>query len=273
MKTRVITAVVAIGAFIPLLFLLPAVCLQIVLAIFCAVGAYELLGETKIVDKKSPFLYFSCLIAAVVPFLAGSSAYDSRWLYLLVWIYMFGAFLFGVMRKDMVNFSAIAKGMFASLIVPYMFSAVLRIINIPVFGKYLVLLPWVCVWICDSTALFVGKAIGKTKLAPEISPKKTVAGSVGGLIGAIIACAAYVLIVNAVFDLSLDIVPAIIFGAVGSTAGQLGDLAFSLIKRESALKDYGKIFPGHGGVYDRFDSIAFAASFFEIFCLYIYSII
>ena len=81
------------------------------------------------------------------------------------------------------------------------------------------------------------------------------------------------IIVNAAFDLSLNIIPAIIFGAVGSTAGQLGDLAFSLIKRESALKDYGKIFPGHGGVYDRFDSITFAASFFEIFCLYIYSII
>ena len=273
MKTRVITAVVAIGAFIPLLFLLPTVCLQVVLSFFCAVGAFELLGETGIVGKKCLFLYFSCIVAAVVPFLAGSAGYESKYLYLLAWIYMFAAFLYGVLKKTEVNFSAIAKGIFASLVIPYMFSAVLRVINTPVYGKYLVLLPWVCVWICDSTALFVGKAIGKTKLAPEISPKKTVAGSVGGLIGAVIACALYVIIVNAAFDLSLNIIPAIIFGAVGSTAGQLGDLAFSLIKRESALKDYGKIFPGHGGVYDRFDSITFAASFFEIFCLYIYSII
>ena len=273
MKTRVITAVVAIGAFIPLLFLLPTVCLQVGLSFFCAVGVFELLGETGIVSKKCPFLYFSCIVAAVVPFLAGSAGFESKYLYLLVWVYMFGAFLYGVLRKTEVNFGAIAKGIFASLVVPYMFSAVLRVINTPVYGKYLVLLPWVCVWICDSTALFVGKAIGKTKLAPEISPKKTVAGSVGGLIGAVIACALYVVIVNAAFDLSLNIIPAIIFGAVGSTAGQLGDLAFSLIKRESALKDYSKIFPGHGGVYDRFDSITFAASFFEIFCLYIYSII
>ena len=273
MKTRVITAVVAIAAFIPILFFLPTICLRIVISLFCLVGAYELMGEAKAVDKKSPYLYFCCLLAFAVAFIAGDPLY-TRWiLYLVIWLFMFGAFLFGVLNKEKVNVSAVCRGFFAALVVPYMFSAVVRTISIPSYGKYLVLLPWICVWVCDSMALFVGKAFGKRKLAPLVSPKKTVAGSVGGLIGAVIASAIYVLVIKLVFNVQLNIISALIFGALGSTAGQLGDLAFSLIKREAEIKDYGKIFPGHGGVYDRFDSIIFASSFFEIFCIYIYSII
>ena len=273
MKTRVITAIVAIAAFIPILFFLPVMCLRIVISIFCFIGAYELIGEAKAVDKKSPYLYFCCITAAVVAFIAGTIEYTRWHLYLAAWIFMFGAFLFGVLNKESVNVSAICKGFFAALVIPYMFSAVVRTISITQYGKYLVLLPWICVWVCDSMALFVGKAIGKRKLAPLVSPKKTIEGSIGGLIGAVIASALYVLVVKLVFDVQLNIIPALIFGAFGSTAGQLGDLAFSLIKREAGIKDYGKVFPGHGGVYDRFDSIIFASSFFEIFCIYIYSII
>lgn len=273
MKTRVITAVVAIAAFIPLLFLLPTICLRIVLSLFCFVGAYELMGEAKAVDKKSPYLYFCCLIAFTVSFVTGNPEYTRWHLYIVAWIFMFGAFLFGILDKEKINVSAVCRGFFASLIIPYMFSAVVRTISIPVYGKYLVLLPWICVWVCDSTALFVGKAFGKRKLAPLVSPKKTVEGAIGGLVGAVVASAIYVIVVKLVFDAQLNIIPALIFGALGSTAGQLGDLAFSLIKREAGIKDYGKLFPGHGGVYDRFDSIIFASSFFEIFCIYIYSII
>ena len=99
MKTRVITAVVAIGAFIPLLFVLPSIFLQIILGLFCAVGVYELLGETGIIDKKSLFLYFSCIVALAIPFIASDANYNSKHLYIVVWLYMFVAFLFGVLKK------------------------------------------------------------------------------------------------------------------------------------------------------------------------------
>ena len=62
----------------------------------------------------------------------------------------------------------------------------------------------------------------------------------------------------------MGLLPAILFGAVGSSMGQLGDLSLSVIKRGAGIKDYGKIFPGHGGVWDRFDSITFAAPLFEL---------
>jgi len=273
MKTRIITAVVAIAAFIPILFFLPTVCLQIVLSIFCAVGVFELLAETKLVPKKSLFLYISCAFALAVPFLTAHTGHSVKWLFLLCWGYMMVAFLFGIIDKENIKFQTITAGFFASLIVPYMFTSVLRVINLPEVGRYLVLLPWVCVWVCDSMALFTGMAIGKHKLAPLVSPKKTVEGAIGGFVFATVGAAVYILAVNAIFDQSFNIFSAMIFGALGSTAGQIGDLAFSLIKREAGIKDYGKLFPGHGGVYDRFDSITFAASFFEIFCIYIYSII
>ena len=273
MKIRIITAVVAIAAFIPILFFLPVICLRVVISLFCCIGTYELMAEAKAVEKRSPYLYFCCIVAAVFSFVSGSANYTRWHLYLLAWIFMFGTFLFGVLKKDFVNVSAIGRGFFAVLVIPYMFSSVVRTISIADFGRYLVLLPWICVWVCDSTALFTGKAFGKNKLAPLVSPKKTVEGAIGGLIGAVIASVLYVVFVNYVFNVELNIISAIIFGALGSTAGQLGDLAFSLIKRDAGIKDYGKVFPGHGGVYDRFDSIIFASSFFEIFCIYIYSII
>ncbi|MBQ7624552.1 MAG: phosphatidate cytidylyltransferase [Clostridia bacterium] len=270
MKTRVITAAVAITAFILILFFLPPLALEIVLSVFCFVGAYEVLATCKAVDKKTPFLYISCLTAFAVPWV--SLKLDPVYLYALSWLYMVVAFFFAVKDRERINFSAVAKGFFVSLLTPFMFTSVARIFESE-FGKYIILLPWICVWFCDSGALFVGKAFGKKKLAPNVSPNKTVAGFIGGLCGGVLAAFLYVIVLKRFFDVSLNMIPALIFGAVGTTAGQLGDLAFSLIKREAGIKDYGKLFPGHGGVYDRFDSIIFAASFFELLCLNFYRII
>jgi len=92
---------------------------------------------------------------------------------------------------------------------------------------------------------------------------------VGGLIFAVIACIVYVLVMNSCFALEMTIWPAVLYGIVGSTAGQIGDLSLSVIKRGAGIKDYGNLFPGHGGVWDRFDSILFAAPLFELLYLHI----
>lgn len=111
---------------------------------------------------------------------------------------------------------------------------------------------------CDAMAYLGGRTFGRHKLCPEVSPKKTVEGAVCGLAGGVLLG----LLVRAFFVHLLrmpmpGIPAAILLGVIGSVAGQVGDLTASLLKRYSGIKDYGKVFPGHGGVMDRFDSVIF----------------
>lgn len=109
----------------------------------------------------------------------------------------------------------------------------------------------IIIWATDSGAYFVGKKIGKNKLAPSISPNKTVEGSIGGIVIAFVAVMIFQLI-EPVFESYVEL---IIITLIVSVLGQIGDLIESKIKRIYDVKDSGKILPGHGGVFDRFDSM------------------
>lgn len=108
-------------------------------------------------------------------------------------------------------------------------------------------------WICDAFAYFSGRAFGKTLLAPQISPKKTWEGSIGGVVGAVLTGVACV----PLFGLPVPWWGGAVIGVVAGVVGPLGDLAESLIKRQLGIKDLGTIFPGHGGMLDRIDSVLF----------------
>lgn len=120
----------------------------------------------------------------------------------------------------------------------------------------------------DTFALFVGKAIGRHKLIPGISPNKTIEGSIGGLIASAVfsvAIPAVFVRLNTAYGLWPDM-PELapmwvfaVFGVVSGIISQIGDLAASLLKRWCGIKDYGRIFPGHGGMMDRLDAIMFSA--------------
>ena len=125
----------------------------------------------------------------------------------------------------------------------------------------------------DTFAYLVGSTLGKRKLCPSISPKKTVAGAIGGLLGSVLCAVTFFLL----FDLYAVIpvgyvtfsdsvaVRAVVFvvlGIVGGVLAEIGDLAASRIKRSMNIKDFGNIFPGHGGVLDRLDSIMFTLVMF-----------
>lgn len=113
--------------------------------------------------------------------------------------------------------------------------------------------------ITDTFALFTGMLIGKHKLAPEISPKKTIEGAVGGtLMATIIATLFYITVI----DKAIPLVFVILITALLSGVGQLGDLAFSAIKRYYGQKDFSNLIPGHGGILDRFDSLVFVVLVF-----------
>ena len=124
-------------------------------------------------------------------------------------------------------------------------------------GATLVFFPLVVTWICDSAAMFVGKAVGGPKLAPTISPGKTRSGGIGGFLGAILAALLWNHLVLTPNDVGITLLQAALFGAVLGVVGQVGDLVESLFKREAGVKDSSALIPGHGGVLDRFDSLYF----------------
>ncbi len=122
-----------------------------------------------------------------------------------------------------------------------------------------VLLPLLATWAGDSAAYFVGRAVGRHKLAPLASPGKTVEGALAGLAGAALAGAALVGWSGANLEaLNLGPVAGAWMGLVVGAAAQVGDLAESVLKREAGVKDSGRLLPGHGGMLDRVDSLLFA---------------
>ena len=120
----------------------------------------------------------------------------------------------------------------------------------------------------DIFALLVGRSVGGPKLCPAVSPNKTISGAIGGLLGSLIAALLVGLIAWIFAVQSRAVLPAwwhyVLLGLIGGAVGQLGDLFASLIKRHCGLKDFSNLFPGHGGMLDRLDSVIFMAVI--IFC-------
>lgn len=165
-----------------------------------------------------------------------------------------------------MQFMAIYITLFMSYI-PRMFSEM---------GLAVMALVFIIAWGSDTAAYFCGTFFGKHKLIPKVSPKKTIEGSVGAVIVTALLCALYLFILDKCGYRLMGITPTAgiyikfaIIGFLTSLLSQLGDLAASAVKRDAGIKDYGKIFPGHGGFMDRFDSVAFVAPIVYYLCLYL----
>ncbi len=129
------------------------------------------------------------------------------------------------------------------------------------WGGFMTITVFAIIWICDSAAFHVGVAWGKHKLFPRVSPQKSWEGAIAGFVFAVgAALAAKYLVVT-----FLPVTGAILIGAIVGTIGQLGDLTESLLKRDAGVKDSSKLIPGHGGAFDRFDSVLMVSP-----CVYLY---
>ena len=111
-------------------------------------------------------------------------------------------------------------------------------------------------WICDTCAYAVGIVIGKHKMVPKLSPKKSIEGAIGGVLGAAIVGGLYgYFVVEPVITEQNVTWVFVLISAAGAVISQIGDLAASAIKRNHDIKDYGKLIPGHGGIFDRVDGL------------------
>ena len=161
------------------------------------------------------------------------------------------------------TFEDVAVSVFAGALVPFGFSVFIRLrdmFQIEQFGIYLIFYGLICALATDSGAQLAGMAFGKHKMSPNISPKKTVEGAIGGLIFSLILNAVAMILYNRLADFKMDEFAVTVLLAAClpvSFLGMMGDLSASVLKRNFGVKDFGKIFPGHGGVMDRFDSSMF----------------
>lgn len=274
MKQRVITAVVLLALLAVVVWQINTPVLVLVIAFLAAVAANEIMRCAKV--ENTFIRVVATGYAACVPFFASAKAL-TPWVSQAVWGKVIGAVpgvvyliaLVVVLLLAMLKgyayttFEDVAVSVFAGALVPFGFSVFIRLrdmFQIEQFGIYLIFYGLICALATDSGAQLAGMAFGKHKMSPNISPKKTVEGAIGGLIFSLILNAVAIILYNRLADFKMDEFAMTVLLAAClpvSFLGMMGDLSASVLKRNFGVKDFGKIFPGHGGVMDRFDSSMF----------------
>lgn len=260
MKSRILVAVVGVPVLLYVVLAAPPLVMEIALAVLACIGGNEL---QKCVSGKEQrtLLLLSGLCAGLTVVWYYNSPEFVRGLFLYAALIFFG---YAIFKGGEVKFSQIMAGLFGSIAIGYSFSAFLRMEASGVHRAYL-LLPFILSFACDTFAFFSGLTLGKHKLAPKVSPKKTIEGSIGGLLGNVACGLLFVWVMDRFFGGSaIGYGPMALLALACGVVAQIGDLSFSLIKREFGIKDYGHLFLAHGGVLDRFDSVLFVAPVVEI---------
>ncbi len=260
MKKRSMTALVAVPLLLTVLFVLPKICTAVLLSLICGIAALELLHNTKYIEHKRLQVY-SVIYAMAIPFWCYFGM-DHAWTVGGVLVYFVLLFLEVMESRMQLRFEKIAMCAVSALLIPYMLCSIVRILLLDI-GRYIVLIPFAVGFLSDTGAYFIGCRFGKHKLAPSISPNKTVEGVIGGIAFALIGMVIYAFILQ-LLQLQVNYLAAIVYALVGSVFGMFGDLCLSTIKRQAGIKDFGYVFPGHGGVLDRFDSVLLVAPLMEL---------
>lgn len=249
MVTRIITAIVALALLIPILIWGGIWGVAALFALISGFCIYEMLTCCGLFKKwmiSIPSILISALCPLLPMMLRSHFNFCISLLLGLVPICLIGFLVLSVLDHKNIDIERLLMFFALAIYITAGFTALsaLRLI----FGLWSVALVLSIAWATDTFAYFSGMLFGKKKLCPNISPKKTIAGAIGGtLFGTLAAMLVFYLSGNPFY-----------LGVIGlplSVISQFGDLSASVIKRRFDVKDYGKIFPGHGGVLDRFDSI------------------
>lgn len=261
MKKRLLSAAVLIPVLLLVIWVLPKIVAAVLVGAMVALAAYELLYRTGLVRHVRLVAY--CAIAAFLVSIWSYCGANQTWglLGLLVFLCTFFA---EMMRNHVkVRFEKVCFCIVGGVLVPFLLTSLIRILD-TYMGRYTIIIPFILAFLPDSGAYFAGSYFGKHKLAPVISPNKTIEGAVGAALSAIVGMLLYAVIIDLAFDRQVDYAIALLYGVLGAAADIFGDLMFSSIKRQTGIKDYGNLIPGHGGILDRFDSMLLVGPLVEI---------
>lgn len=258
---RILVAVIFAPLLFVVMFFLPPVALAVVAAFISAVACFELLRATGEGRVTRTMQAVSILSAAIVPFGAWLG-YITLTMGACTFVVMAVSFWCAIHAYDEqespIGFYHVMLTLFAGVLIPCGLSA-LVMLKCMENGKYLVVLAVLLAFITDGGAYFAGVFLGRHRGVTRVSPNKSLEGYIGGFLTGVVAALVYGAIVQAATGLEVSFASLGLCGLFGALATELGDLAFSLIKRQYGVKDYGHLLPGHGGMLDRFDSMIFCA--------------
>ena len=269
MKTRIITSIVATCILLPALYFSGTVVFCVALAAVTAICLGEMLkciGANKlyisaplyIFGVVSPFMlrYMENLYHyATIAFICGA-------------FYLMYLFTLAIMSHGNIKFSDAATIFTVSAYIIAALNSIIYIRDFGDTGKYIYLLIFLGAWMTDIFADFTGVFFGKHKLIPDVSPKKTIEGSIGGTVFCAISFVVLGIVTDAFFGTDANLIFLAIGGVIAALIAQIGDLIMSVIKRHYGIKDYGKLFPGHGGMLDRFDSVLAVSLCIAMMCMF-----
>lgn len=276
MKQRVITALVLLAVLALVVWRIYTPIFILVIAFLSAVAANEIMKCAKVSNKF--ILVFGTVVGGLIPFTSSEDIMQplvstEKWGNIIniippvagIVFVIIAFFLAMIADYAHTKFEDVAVSIVASIVVPYGFSMFGVLRDHYGFraqlGVYVIFYALICALGTDTGAQLGGMAFGKHKMAPNISPKKTVEGAVSGIITSFILNVVAMLLYNhfAYSPIPRDIVTALLIACPFiSFLSMMGDLSASVLKRNFEVKDFGKIFPGHGGVMDRFDSSLFS---------------
>lgn len=259
MAKRILVAVVLMPVMLWIMLVPPALAWTALVCFISAMAAFELLRAVGGDETTLPMRAVTILAAAMLPF--GSWAgWGAAYVNLVSFVVTAVCFWCAIRAYDegnaRIGFFHVLASLFAGVIIPLALSALVELRRMD-HGKYLVLLAVLLTFVTDAGAYFAGVFLGRHRGVTKVSPNKSVEGYIGGFVSGAVFAVLYGLVAEKIDGGSVNLLSLALCGLFGAVATEVGDLAFSFIKRQYGVKDFGHLLPGHGGMLDRFDSMLF----------------
>lgn len=257
MAKRILVAVIFLPLLLAVDLLLPPFFWALIVAFVAVMAAYELLRATGEGKVTLPMRLAALISAGLIP-LGNWAGHGVAAPCVCIFLVMFVSFLCAIRAYDenggTIGFYHVMLTMFAGGVLPLALSALVQLRGME-YGRYLALLAMLLNFAVDGVAYFGGMFLGKHRGVTKVSPKKSAEGYFFGFVGGVLFAVLFGIVVGAVEGCEVNLLPLGLCGLLGALVTELGDLAFSFIKRQYGVKDFGSVLPGHGGIMDRFDSM------------------